>query len=615
MPGIPSEPLAGFFSWLTRSSAQTGVLICLILAVQVVLRSRLAPRWRYALWLLVIVRLALPWGPESSLSVFNLYRLAEANASRQAAPAESHGVASPVLSVESALLGDDQPVELSAAGAAGGETVTVGKPSRIDIRPWLIPLAWLIGALTVMTCAAVESVSLASAVRRRRLVTDQKTLDLLEDCKAELGVHSYLAVVETPRVRSPALFGFVRPCLLLPPGAIESLGRERMRHVFLHELTHLRRHDIAANWLMTLLQALHWFNPLVWYGFYRMRADRELARDAAVLARFRPEELPQYGMTIVHLLETFSQRRRVPCLAGVLEDKRLIKRRIEMIASFKQSPSRWSIPAVALMVALGALTFTNAQQPAATSTAAPQSGSTADLNAKVAQLDINKATIDDVVRVFGEPRKYVWGSEETGATEIIKKADLPSRQCYIADYGKGFRIFMRNGQIMELRFEGNREYSHKGRLRVGDSLDDALKAMGTPKETVTGAARSEIFGKDNVLYRDIDGQKGFDYYLRKDKGLRVFFRHDNVRALYVIRSDFFDSPADAPASRSPTRCVQINAQVAKLDIDKATLDDVIRLFGKPQRYIWGNQVIAEKDLADQDHYVADFGEGFHIFMK
>jgi beta-lactamase regulating signal transducer with metallopeptidase domain len=376
-----SEPLAGFFSWLTRSSVQTGVLICLILAVQVVLRSRLAPRWRYALWLLVIVRLALPWAPESPVSVFNLYRLAEANAPHQATPVEPHGVAGPVLYIESALPRDDQPVEVSAAGAAGGETAAVGKPSQIDIRHWLIPLVWLIGALVVMACAVVESISLASGIRRRRLVTDQKTLDLLEDCKAELGVHSYLAVVETPRVKSPALFGFLRPCLLLPPGAIESLGRERMRHVFLHELTHLKRHDIAANWVMTLLQALHWFNPLVWYGFYRMRADRELARDAAVLARFRPEELPQYGMTIVHLLETFSQRRRVPCLAGVLEDKNLIRRRIEMIASFKQSPSRWSVLAIALTVVLGTLTLTNAQQPATTS----------GLNAKVAPIEIDKA--------------------------------------------------------------------------------------------------------------------------------------------------------------------------------------------------------------------------------
>jgi serine protease AprX len=631
-----SQPLASFFTWLTRSSVQTGVLICLILAVQVVLRNRLAPRWRYALWGLVLIRLALPWAPESSLSVFNLYRLAERDVPRQAVPAESHGVGLPVPPALFGLSNEDKPVGLSAAGADGGETAAVVvAPTRIDVRPWLIPMIWLAGAMAVMACAVVESVSLASAIRRQRLVTDQKTLDLLEDCKAELGVHCYLAVVETPRVRSPALFGFLRPCLLSPPGAIESLGRERMRHVFLHELMHLRRHDIAANWVMTLLQALHWFNPLVWYGFHRMRADRELARDAAVLARFRPEELPQYGMTIVHLLETFSQRRRVPCLAGVLEDKNLIKRRIEMIASFKQSPRRWSILAVVLAVVLGALTLTNAQQPAATSDLSAKVAQL-DINAQVAKLDIDHATLDDVIRLFGKPQRYIWGSE------VIAENDLANRDHYIADFGEGFTICMKGGRIEELRFEGNRRYIHQGKLRVSDSLEDALKFMGSPKETVVG---KELAFAEGVLYRDIDGRKGYCYYHRKDKNMRVFFSGDRVGAIYVTRGDDrgvtrgndqkglspeqqvlnFDVKAmvaklkaqkanKAPSSEQQALDFDINAMVAKLNIDNANLDDVIRLFGKPKRYVWGEKSFTREDVPKQTFYMADFGGGFRIFF-
>jgi len=105
---------------------------------------------------------------------------------------------------------------------------------------------------------------MAATIRRHRFVTDHNTLALLEDCKQETRIHAYLAVVETERVTSPALFGIIRPRLLLPAGTLAELGPEQLRHVFLHELAHLQRHDIAVNWVMTLLQALHWFNP--WSG-------------------------------------------------------------------------------------------------------------------------------------------------------------------------------------------------------------------------------------------------------------------------------------------------------------------------------------------------------------
>jgi len=84
--------------------------------------------------------------------------------------------------------------------------------------------------------------------------------------------------------QEPALFGFVRPRLLLPQGMLETYSLENLRYVFIHELAHLRQRDIYLGWLMALLQVVHWFNPLMWFAFGRMRADRELACDTLAIS-------------------------------------------------------------------------------------------------------------------------------------------------------------------------------------------------------------------------------------------------------------------------------------------------------------------------------------------
>ena len=57
---------------LWRASWQAAVLAGMVLLVQWLLRDRLSPRWRYNLWMLVLLRLIIPVTPQSSLSVFNL---------------------------------------------------------------------------------------------------------------------------------------------------------------------------------------------------------------------------------------------------------------------------------------------------------------------------------------------------------------------------------------------------------------------------------------------------------------------------------------------------------------------------------------------------------------
>ncbi|MCL4218437.1 MAG: M56 family metallopeptidase, partial [Candidatus Hydrogenedentes bacterium] len=162
--------------------------------------------------------------------------------------------------------------------------------------------------------------------------------------------------------RGPALFGFIRPRLLIPKTLLESMSPRELRHVLCHELAHLKRRDILVNWLVAVLQIVHWFNPVMWYAFYRMRADREVACDALALSYLDAGEAQEYGRTVLSLFDTHRRVGALPGVAGILEDKTHLKRRIAMIAAFTKPSRRWTVVALCLFVALGVAGLTEARE-------------------------------------------------------------------------------------------------------------------------------------------------------------------------------------------------------------------------------------------------------------
>ncbi len=323
---------------LLKMSGQASILILLVLSAQWLCGRRLQPRWRCALWLLVLLRLALPWTIPSPASLFNVLKFPAA-----ARPG-------PLETVPALIM--DAPIPQATP-------VAVAVPSTNGSGYWLAWL-WAAGALGLAGCAAVNHYKIHRGVTRRRPLIDGPTLNLLEDCKALMGVRTPVTLIETEAVKSPALFGFVRPRLLLPVGLASGFTREELRHVFLHELAHIKRQDILVGWLTLGLQAIHWFNPLIWLAFHRLRADRELACDALALSCTRAGENEFYGLTIVKLLEGFGQSGWAPSRAGILENKQQMKERITMIAKFDKT-NRGLALALSLFAGLALVTLTDAQ--------------------------------------------------------------------------------------------------------------------------------------------------------------------------------------------------------------------------------------------------------------
>ncbi len=183
---------------------------------------------------------------------------------------------------------------------------------------------------------------------------------LLDRSRRRMNIRREVGLVETTSVDAPALHGIIRPRILMPAGLIERFDGDELEYIFLHELAHLRRHDVALNVLSSFVQAVHWFNPLVWLAFSRMREERELACDELALAVLRQDERPRYGRTILKLIEAIPTASPVPALVGITNHREQMRRRIMMIATF-QKHSRRSVLFAAMILMIGAVSLTEAQ--------------------------------------------------------------------------------------------------------------------------------------------------------------------------------------------------------------------------------------------------------------
>ncbi|HWY32710.1 MAG TPA: M56 family metallopeptidase, partial [Candidatus Acidoferrum sp.] len=372
--------------WLLNHSLQAGVLVLLVLLLQWVFRRQLTNRWRFALWWIVLARLLLPFSPESAMSLFNIFQpnvhLESSSTSVSFArlpenksinipefavvPAELE--LPPINSVptmESVLVAPEPPNPMNAAPSGSVPAANCQflrpRPPATDYDFILGAVAiWLTGVLGLAGVVAIQLFRFYQKLAKASAPADPNLEALLNDCQREFGLSRPIQLLETDAVQSPALFGLVRLRLLLPRGFGGKFNRRELRYIFLHELAHVKRGDLWLSWLVLALQILHWFNPLLWLGFARLRADRELACDELALLRAGDDAGTAYGETVVKLLEQLSGSTAVPGLVGILEDKKQMRRRISMIARFRK-PGRWSVLAAILVAAMAAAALTDAQ--------------------------------------------------------------------------------------------------------------------------------------------------------------------------------------------------------------------------------------------------------------
>ena len=220
-------------TWLWRVTWQSAVLVGVVLLVQRMFRRQLEPRWRHALWFVVMLRLAMPVAPSSDWSLFNWIQdraseIAQQNSrtvygTKRIAPGNPSPTRVTLEPVNPPMAIDrtDDPSKSPAV------TMTASYiephhyvPAWNGLVPsWgvFVPLAiWLAGVVVFAAYLAFIAIRIEKKIRREQPMIDPEVLDLLKECQREMQVSTPIVVLETCLVQSPALYSFLGPRLLLP---------------------------------------------------------------------------------------------------------------------------------------------------------------------------------------------------------------------------------------------------------------------------------------------------------------------------------------------------------------------------------------------------------------
>lgn len=272
-------------------------------------RGRYGARWRCWGWLLLCLRLALPLSLIPQTQARAPIRVDLPNRPAVTRPAVSPG-ASNTPSPGNASAppdGSQGTPDRPAPSGSASSPAPLSPERRAD--PAQIALAvWLLGAAGTLIWNGTAHLRFLSWLRRWAApVTDGEVIRAFNRLGDRLGLHRRPRLLVCQGLKVPMLAGIFRPAILLPQG--DTTGEE-LGFSLLHELTHYRRRDICLKTLAMWVNALHWFNPLMWYMVRLVERDTELACDEDALRRLPRSDYAAYGQTILNAVARLQNREK-----------------------------------------------------------------------------------------------------------------------------------------------------------------------------------------------------------------------------------------------------------------------------------------------------------------
>ena len=310
--------MAAVFLKLLNLSISASWLVLAVLVLRLI--SKRSPKWmNVLLWVIVALRLVLPFSIESALSLIP--------SAETVSPAVVQFDPAPTITSGVNIIDNAVNPSLSEHFAAVPTASVTPLYVWTEIAGWV----WLIGLGAMLLYALVSYLRL-----RRRVSVSLCVRENIYLCDA---------------ISSPFILGVVKPCIYLPSG----LDEVQRQNVLSHEQAHLARRDHWWKPLGFALLAVYWFNPVLWLAYTLLCRDIELACDERVIRTMDESAVKTYSTVLL----ACSMPRKAVITCPLAFGEVGVKERVKNALRYKK-PAFWVVAAsVAVCVVVAVCFLTN----------------------------------------------------------------------------------------------------------------------------------------------------------------------------------------------------------------------------------------------------------------
>ena len=322
-----------------------GVLTLLLLLLKPLIKNRVSKSFSYYIWLIVLVRLAVPFGFQVNMSEYNTY--------------EPYTVESVKNEEDTAYSKPDfqKPVtpygNLITANGTQHENVQTKRvfnaaAFKSFVKENLLYI-WLIGVAISVMRYTLPYFSFVNKLRRSGVACSAEDVAVFKS----VCPYKNIKLFQSADVSTPMLIGLFKPRIMLPYMNYTQSGMtNELVNVFRHELTHYRRHDIAYKWFIAAVTSLHWFNPAVYFIRRETLHACELSCDEAVIREMTAQQRKSYGNTLLTLAASSSRLPFGVTASTMCEEKKQLKGRLISIMKYKKKTGTAIALAAVLVISL-----------------------------------------------------------------------------------------------------------------------------------------------------------------------------------------------------------------------------------------------------------------------
>lgn len=230
------------------------------------------------------------------------------------------------------------PPQISPEAAAEAATKSV------DILAVLVVI-WLAGLAVMLIWRMICRVRFERGIKGMLVPAGEDILSVYRHCCESMGITRDIPVFICEKVYTPMIVSAVSPKIILPQKPISPRSIE---FVFRHELTHYQRGDIFVKMFVSLISAVHWFNPIVHVFKHGLISNLELSCDERAGGMLDINGRKDYCMAI---LEAVPVKRTADVgLVFGTSGKKKLKKRLDNMLNFKKM--RLSQKIIAAVVAV-----------------------------------------------------------------------------------------------------------------------------------------------------------------------------------------------------------------------------------------------------------------------